>query len=67
MGIFERDLEEIEPLGIIITKYQVQSTVHNNVLKNLRKSGDAPVFDTMIRQAIGGGGLRRKTGVRLPC
>lgn len=43
--------EEIEPLGIIITKYQSNSTVHNNVLKNLKKSKDAPVFDTVIRQA----------------
>lgn len=43
--------EEIEPLGIIITKYQSNSTVHNNVLKNLRASKDAPVFDTVIRQA----------------
>jgi chromosome partitioning protein len=43
--------EEIEPLGIVITKYQVQSTVHINVLKSLRASKDAPVFDTMIRQA----------------
>ena len=52
VGEFSNEIsEEIEPLGIIITKYQVQSTVHNNVLKNLRKSGDAPVFDTMIRQA----------------
>jgi chromosome partitioning protein len=43
--------EEIEPLGIIITKYQANSTVHNNVLKSLRASKDAPVFGTVIRQA----------------
>ena len=47
----EEIAEEIKPLGIVITKYQVQSTVHVNVLKNLRASNDAPVFDTMIRQA----------------
>ena len=43
--------EEIEPLGIIVTKYQVQSTVHGNVLKNLQRAKDAPVFETLIRQA----------------
>jgi chromosome partitioning protein len=52
VGEFSEEIaEEIEPLGIVITKYQVQSTVHNNVLKRLRASRDAPVFDTMIRQA----------------
>lgn len=52
VGEFSKEIaEEIEPLGIAITKYQVQSTVHVNVLKNLRVSGDAPVFDTIIRQA----------------
>lgn len=52
VGEFSHEIaEEITPLGIVITKYQVQSTVHTNVLKNLRASGDAPVFDTLIRQA----------------
>ena len=47
----EEIAEEIEPLGIIITKYQTNSTVHNNVTKGLRASKDAPVFKTIIRQA----------------
>lgn len=52
VGEFSNEIaEEVDPLGIVITKYQVQSTVHNSVLKDLRTSGDAPVFDTMIRQA----------------
>jgi chromosome partitioning protein len=44
--------ERIEPLGIAITKYQVNSTVHNTVLKQLESDEDLPaVFDTKIRQA----------------
>lgn len=43
--------ETVEPLGIIVTKYQANSTVHNNVLRNLRAAADAPVFDTIIPQA----------------
>ncbi len=52
IGDFSKEIaEEIEPLGIIVTKYQANSNVHNTVLKNLRAAGDAPVFDTVIRQA----------------
>jgi chromosome partitioning protein len=47
----EEIAEEIEPLGIIVSKYQANSTVHNNMLKRLRAGKDAPVFDTIIRQA----------------
>jgi len=43
--------EPIDPLGIIVTKYQANSTVHGNVLRNLRDAKDAPVFDTIIPQA----------------
>jgi chromosome partitioning protein len=43
--------EDIEPLGIIVTKYQVNSTVHNNTIKRLQGSKDAPLFQTRIRQA----------------
>jgi len=43
--------EVIEPLGIIVTKYRAASTVHNNVLRDLRSSKDAPVFKTKIREA----------------
>ncbi|MBM1169926.1 ParA family protein [Microvirga arabica] len=44
--------EKIEPIGIIATKYQANSTVHNNVLKQLQDDADVPiVMDTIIRQA----------------
>jgi len=49
---FSREIaEKIEPLGIIITKYQENSTIHINTLKSLRMRGDPPVFKTIIRQA----------------
>jgi chromosome partitioning protein len=52
VGEFAKEIaEDIEPLGIVITKYQKQMTMHNNVLSSLRRSGDAPVFNTTIRQA----------------
>lgn len=40
--------EEIEPLGIVVSKYRVQSTVHQNIQKRLQASKDAPVFKTVI-------------------
>lgn len=44
--------EEIEPIGIVATKYQVNSNVHNNVLKQLRDDQDLPVvMSSIIRQA----------------
>lgn len=43
--------EPIEPLGIVVTKFQANSTVHANVLRNLKQGKDAPVFDTIIPQA----------------
>ncbi|MDE0276375.1 MAG: ParA family protein [Defluviicoccus sp.] len=49
---FSREIaEDVEPLGIVITKYQENSTTHKNVSKNLRNDGDPPVFQTVIRQA----------------
>lgn len=49
---FSREIaEEITPIGIIITKFQANSTTHVNVSRNLRKENDPPVFDTVIRQA----------------
>lgn len=47
----EEVAEPIEPLGIAVTKYQANSIVHVNGLKELLASNDAPVFDTIIRQA----------------
>ena len=46
----EEIAESIVPLGIVVTKYQVQSTVHVTTLRRLRSSGDAPVFQTVIKQ-----------------
>ena len=43
--------ETIEPLGIAITKYQANSTVHRNTVKRLRSNGSPRVFDTLIPQA----------------
>ncbi|MFL9677364.1 AAA family ATPase [Pseudomonas marginalis] len=44
--------EEIEPIGIVATKYQANSTVHNNVLKQLRDDEGLPVvMNSIIRQA----------------
>lgn len=49
---FSREIaEDIEPVGIVATKVQYNSTVHMNVLRTLRSNSDAPVFETEIRQA----------------
>jgi chromosome partitioning protein len=50
---FSREIaEEITPIGILITKYQANSTTHVNVANNLRNDkNQPPVFDTIIRQA----------------
>jgi len=52
IGQFSREIaEEIEPLGIIVTKYQENSTVHKNTLNRLRANGNPRVFDSIINQA----------------
>jgi len=38
----------IEPLGILVTKFRAQSSVHTNQLHILQKNKDVPVFDTVI-------------------
>ncbi len=43
--------ETIDPLGIVVTKHQANSSVHANVLRTLQAGKDAPVFDTIIPQA----------------
>ena len=43
--------EQIEPLGIVVTKFQSNSTVHNNTVDRLRAKGSPPVFNTIIPQA----------------
>jgi chromosome partitioning protein len=50
---FARSLREpIEPLGILLTKYQAQQTVHNTQLRVLGEHTDLPpVFEATIPQA----------------
>ena len=43
--------EEIKPLGIVITKYQANSTVHYNTIQRLRNARDPAVFNTLIPQS----------------
>lgn len=50
-GFASEIAEDIEPLGILVTKYQANSTVHNTVMGSLEAGKDAPLFDTVIRQA----------------
>jgi chromosome partitioning protein len=42
--------EPIEPLGIVVSKYREQSTVHQNVVKRLQEGKDAPLFKTIIKE-----------------
>ncbi|NET55769.1 MAG: AAA family ATPase [Symploca sp. SIO2E6] len=43
--------QSIEPLGIVISKYQSDMNLHERVAKELRRySKEAPVFDTQIPQ-----------------
>jgi chromosome partitioning protein len=48
---FSREIAEtIEPIGVVITKFQ-STTTHLNVSDSLRKKNDPPVFNTVIKQA----------------
>lgn len=53
----EEIAEDIDPLGIVVTKFQTNSNVHVNMLKQLKTNHTAdpknwpPVFDTLIPQA----------------
>ncbi len=40
--------EEIVPLGIVVSKYREQATVHQTTLASLRRRNNPPVFDTVI-------------------
>lgn len=52
VGNFSREIaEDVKPLGIVITKFQENSTIHVNVSRDLRRRNDPPVFETVIRQA----------------
>lgn len=43
--------EPIDPLGVVISKFKANSTVHANVLRDLKSRSDAPVFETNIPEA----------------
>jgi chromosome partitioning protein len=43
--------EPIDPLGIVISKYRVQNTLHVNTAKQLHLEKDAPCFDTVIPES----------------
>ncbi len=40
--------EDIDPIGIVISKYRAQSKVHRNTVRRLKKECDIPVFESMI-------------------
>lgn len=44
----EQIAEPIDAIGIVVTKYRAQSTVHNNTIKTLALEEDAPLFETKI-------------------
>ena len=43
--------ESIEPFGIVVTKFQANSTVHHNTLKQLKSKSTPTVFDAIIPQS----------------
>jgi chromosome partitioning protein len=43
--------ENIEPYGVVISKYRAQLKLHNNTVRRLRNNGDAPVFDTVVSES----------------
>ena len=42
--------EPIEPLGVVVTKYRTQSTVHHSQLRVLQQQRDASLFKTRIHE-----------------
>jgi len=40
--------EIIEPLGIVVSKYRAQSTIHKNIVRQLKREKDAPLFNTIV-------------------
>ena len=49
---FSEDIAQtIKPLGIVVTKYQANSPLHDRVRGELQTKGDAPIFHSIIRQA----------------
>ncbi len=41
----------VQPLGIVVTRYQGNSEAHREVLRKLRRAGDPPVFNTIVWHA----------------
>jgi len=64
----EEIAEDIEPLGIVVTKYDSRSTVHKNMEKQLRQNHLAdpknwpPVFDTVVPQGNQGAAAAEYSG-----
>lgn len=51
-GFADQIAEEITPLGIVFTKYRAASTVHNNTVRQLRRTTNLPlIFETIIPEA----------------
>jgi chromosome partitioning protein len=50
---FARAIDEsIEPFGIVVTKFQANSTVHSNTIRQLEQDQDIPnVYDQVIKQS----------------
>ncbi len=41
---------DIEPLGIVISKFRAQSTLHNNTVRRLKAIGSPRVFETIVKE-----------------
>lgn len=48
---FSKELEkEIKPLGIVITKYREQSSLHKRTVKTLKEERDCKLFNTIFKE-----------------
>jgi len=43
--------EPITPLGIIVSKFRLQNSLHVKTVEQLRKEQDAPMFDTIVPES----------------
>jgi chromosome partitioning protein len=51
VGAFAKRIgEDLQPLGIVISKFRGQSTVHSNTVRRLREDEVVPVFKTIIKE-----------------
>jgi chromosome partitioning protein len=52
VGDFSKQIgEPIDPLGIVVSKYRAQNTLHVNTVKQLKLEKDAPCFATIIPES----------------